>query len=179
VENVTDGTVLILEFLVPGEGDIPPTVDHIQEDLSGCGIGLQIEMMPARELLAPGPDGPVFGRQFDLALFAWAGGQYQRCQLFLTDEIPGRYPEYDKGWGGVNAPGYSNYLFDSTCRDLMMNPPDYEGNQLDLEQLVKTFQEDLPVLSLFFRRDVVVSRPDLELSGFGYVPILWNVEEIK
>jgi len=97
VEGLVDGTELRLHLLAPGEGDNSFTVSQIQEDLAGCGIGLDVEMLPASELLAPGPEGPVFGRQFDLALFAWATGPYQLCQLFLSDEIPGNYPEYKKG----------------------------------------------------------------------------------
>jgi peptide/nickel transport system substrate-binding protein len=179
VKNLVDGTELQLDFLTPGEGDIPLTVRRIQEDLADCGIALNIDMLPASELLASGPKGPVFGRQFDLALFAWAVGPYQRCQLFLSDEIPGNYPEYGKGWGGVNAAGYSNFAFDTNCRDLMMNPPDYEGGQFSLNRISELFTQDLPVLPLFFRRDVVISAPDLELSPSGYFPPFWDIEEIR
>ena len=179
VENLVNDTELRLDFLAPGEGDIPLTVSRIEEDLADCGIAININMVPASELLAPGPDGPVFGRQFDLALFAWAVGPYQHCQLFLSDEIPGNYPEYQKGWGGVNATGYSNYDFDSTCRELMMNPPDYEGNDFARDRISEIFTQDLPVLPLFFRRDLVISTPDLELSDSGYYPLFWDIEDIK
>ena len=179
VENVADQNELRLNLLAPGEGDIPQTVSRIQEDLAGCGIAVDAVMLPANELLAPGPDGPVFGRQFDLALFAWAVGPYQRCQLFLSNEIPGNYPEYGKGWGGVNATGYSNYAYDSTCQEIMMNLPDYEGSQFALERLSELFIQDLPVLPLFFRRDVVLSTPDVQISGSGYIPPLWDIEDFR
>ena len=179
VENLADDTELLLDFLAPGEGDHPITVNLIQEDLSKCGIGLNVEILPASELLAPGPDGPVFGRQFDLALFAWAVGPYQRCQLFLSDEIPGNYPEYAKGWGGVNAPGYSNYDFDTNCQEIMMNPPDYDGYQFAVERLLEVFIEEMPVLPLFFRRNLVISSPDVMPLPSGYFSPLWNIEEIR
>jgi peptide/nickel transport system substrate-binding protein len=179
MENHVDGTELRFDFMAPGEGDPPLTVSRIQEDLAGCGIGLDINMLPADELLAPGPEGPIFGRHFDLALFAWAVGPYQRCQLFLSDEIPGSYPEFEKGWGGVNATGYSSYVYDSTCRDLMMNPPDYDGGQFALERISEVFAQDLPVLPLFFRRDLVISTPDLDLTGSGYYPPFWDIEDIR
>jgi peptide/nickel transport system substrate-binding protein len=179
IEKLVDDTELRLGFLAPGEGDVPLTVSRIQEDLAGCGIVLDIQMMPASELLAPGPNGPVFGRQFDMALFAWAVGPYQRCQLFLADEIPGNYPEYHKGWGGVNATGYNNYDYDSLCRELMMNPPDYEGVDFARERISELFIKDLPVLPLFFRRDLVISTPDLGLSATDYSPLFWDIEDIK
>ncbi len=43
----------------------------IQESLGQCGIDVAVTALPADELYAPGPEGLVFGRQFDLTLIAW------------------------------------------------------------------------------------------------------------
>ena len=90
-----------------------------------CGIQLEILSQPAEQYLAAGPDGPVFGRQFDLAQFAWMTAVEPPCSLYLTNEIPGPYPDYPKGWGGVNASGYSNAQYDQACLDALYSLADH------------------------------------------------------
>ncbi len=178
INDVKDDTPFQLILLAAGVTDIPSSVLLIQQDLQYCGIEVQIEILPASELLAPGPEGPVFGRQFDLALFALAAGSYQYCRLFMTDEIPGIYPEYQKGWGGVNAPGFSSDDFDAACGLVLTNLPDSLAAQDAVERLISTFEDGLPVVPLFFRRQVILTRP--ELTGFenGTYDLLWNIESV-
>jgi peptide/nickel transport system substrate-binding protein len=178
INDVKDDTPFQLILLAAGVTDIPSSVLLIQQDLLYCGIEVQIEILPASELLAPGPEGPVFGRQFDLALFAWAAGSYQYCRLFMTDEIPGIYPEYQKGWGGVNAPGFSSDDFDAACGLVLTNLPDSLAAQDAVERLISTFEDGLPVVPLFYRRQVILTRP--ELTGFenGTYDLLWNIESV-
>jgi peptide/nickel transport system substrate-binding protein len=179
VDQIEDGTPLQFSLMAAGGEEIPLTVDLIREGLEGCGIGIDLVLQPAGSLLAPGPEGPIFGRKFDLAFFAWATGHYQPCRLFITDEIPGTYPEYPKGWGGVNAPGYSNQDYDLACRKVTTNLPDSGGSLQALEQLRTIFQEDLPALPLFFRNDIILANPDLEGFQSGIYPTLWNIEGIQ
>ncbi len=161
VAGIPWGTSLELSLLVPGvEGD-SPTAEMIKEQLGLCGIGVDIQYLPAAELLAPGPEGPIFGRQFDLALFAWTTGSYHLCQIFQTGEIPGQYPAYPKGWGGANPAGFSEQGFDQACQAILTNPPDSEESRQGIQDVQSIFQTDLPALPLFYRRDVLISRPGL------------------
>jgi len=179
VVGVQDGTALQLTLLASGTGETPLTVDLIRTGLSGCGIGVDIQLLPPAELLTPGPDGPIFGRKFDLAFFSWAPGHYQRCRLFTTDEIPGLYPEYSKGWGGVNATGYSNNDFDLACGLANTNLPDSTETRQAFDQIRAIFQADLPALSLFFRNNIIVATPDLEGLENGIYTQFWNIESIR
>ncbi len=178
ITDVKDGTLFQLTLLTAGVDEVPNSTQLIRDDLKSCGIEVEIELLPASELLAPGPEGPVFGRQFDLAIFAWAAGSYQLCQLFMTDEIPGLYPVYPKGWGGVNAPGFSSDDFDAACGLVLTNLPDSLVAQDAVERLISTFEDGLPVVPLFFRRQVILTRP--ELTGFenGTYDLLWNIESV-
>ncbi|MCJ7715513.1 MAG: ABC transporter substrate-binding protein [Anaerolineales bacterium] len=179
VEDIRDGTPFQLSLLTADLDGLPRSAELIQEDLKTCGIDVKVELLPASELLAPGPEGPIFGRQFDLALFAWATGNYHPCRLFLSDEIPGNYPVYPKGWGGVNAPGYSSDSFDAACDLILTSLPDSPGVQEAVERLTSLFEEDLPVLPLFFRRQIIVTGS--ELSGFenGIYDLFWNIEILQ
>ncbi|NQS91013.1 MAG: hypothetical protein HQ574_01275 [Chloroflexi bacterium] len=179
VEGIPDGRVLLFTLLAAETASPSTTVEIIQESLGSCGIGVDIQYLPASELLAPGPEGPVFGRDFDLAYFAWAAGSYQPCRLFLSDEIPGLYPEYPKGWGGVNAPGYSNQNFDLACRAVFTNLPDSVENLNALADIQSIFREELPALPLFFRKDLIIVHPDLTGIESGIFPLFWNVEAFE
>jgi len=179
VDSVQDGTALKLTLLASGTSEIPLTVELIRAGLRGCGFGVDVQLLPPVELLNPGPEGPIFGRKFDLALFSWAAGHYQRCRLFSADEIPGLYPEFPKGWGGVNATGYSNNDFDLACRIVNTNLPDSPETLLALEQLSSVYRTDLPALPLFFRNDIIVATPGLEGLENGIYSQFWNIESIR
>jgi peptide/nickel transport system substrate-binding protein len=178
VDGVLWGTTLSLSLQVPGGVGDSPTAEIIEDQLEGCGVDVEIEYLPAAELLSPGPEGPVFGRQFDLALFAWTTGSYHICQIFQTEEIPGMYPSYPKGWGGANLTGYSQNSFDQACQTILTSLPDSEESDQAIQEVQSIFEEDLPVLPLFFRHDVIISRPGLGGIGNGNSPLLVNIELI-
>lgn len=179
VVGVTDGTILEFTLLAAELDQIPDAVTLIQDGLGSCGIGVEVELLPAAELLAPGPDGPIFGRKFDLAYFAWAAGNYQPCRLFISDEIPGLYPSFPKGWGGVNAAGYSNENYDSACVEVLTTLPDSENYLGSLEEIRTIFREDLPALPLFFRREIIIAAPDLLGLENDTFPLFWNIEVVQ
>ena len=178
VPGVKEGTAFQLSLLVAGSEEIPLSAESIQKDLEVCGIEIQIDVLPADELLAPGPEGPIFGREFDLALFAWSTGPYHLCQLFISDEIPGIYPLYPKGWGGTNASGYNNQEFDAYCSVLLNNLPDSLETKEAVMRVQEIFTENLPVLPLFFRHQLILSRPGLVGFQSGNFQPLWNLEKI-
>ena len=179
VIGVADGTKLELILLAAEVDSLPAAVTVIRDGLGSCGIGVEVDMLPAAELLAPGPVGPIFGRKFDLAYFAWAAGNYQPCRLFISDEIPGLYPSYPKGWGGVNASGYSDEEFDFACVEVLTSLSDSDNYLNSLDEIREIFREDLPALPLFFRREIIIAGPGL--SGLGNDPysIFWNIEAIQ
>jgi peptide/nickel transport system substrate-binding protein len=179
VEGIPDGTQLQLTLLAADAQARSITLDHLQEGLENCGVGVEIQTMPAAVLLSAGPDGPVFGRNFDLAYFAWAAGNYQPCRLFISDEIPGIYPEQPKGWGGVNASGYSNQNFDRACQIVSTNLPDSDLAREAAVEVSEIFKSDLPVIPLFFRRDLIISRPEITGLENGYFDPLWNIEDLR
>ncbi len=179
VVGVVDGTNLEFTLLAAEADPLPTAVTVIQDGLGSCGIGVEVELLAPSELLAPGPDGPIFGRKFDLAYFAWAAGNYQPCRLFISDEIPGLYPSYPKGWGGVNAAGFSNERFDTACLDVFTTLSNSEGYSNSLEEIREIFREGLPALPLLFRREIIISSPEIVGLENDPFPILWNLEAIQ
>lgn len=161
VAGVPDGTAFEVEYLV--SSDTPSQTDAlaIQKMLGQCGILTKIVSKLPQEFLAPGPDGPVFGRKFDLAQFAWAGSFEPACNLYLTSEITGSYSEFPKGWGGMNASGYSNPQYDSACGNALFSLSDAPQHRPEHLQAQEIFSTELPALPLYLHYNVSVARPDL------------------
>jgi len=101
------------------------------------------------------------------------------CVLFLSAEIPGPYPAYSKGWGGANASGYSSDDFDAACGLVLSSLPDSDDVQYSIKSLRSIFEEDLPVLPLFFRRDIILTSPKLEGFQSGSFQPFWNIESVR
>ena len=178
VAGVPDGTNLAYTYKTLGGGERQLAAEMIRENLAGCGIQVNLEFDEREALFAPGPEGPVFGRRFEMAQFAWPIALQPACFLYTTSEIPGPYPQFPKGWGGANATGYSNPAFDDACRTGMRTLPDMPEYAQAQRQAQVTFAEDLPVIPLYVHLTWAAMRGDLcgiDLS----LPVensLWNLE---
>ncbi|HWQ83847.1 MAG TPA: peptide ABC transporter substrate-binding protein [Anaerolineales bacterium] len=181
VSRIVDGTPLAMELLASNEPEKQAAAAILQSSLAECGIQLDIRLVPLEELYSPGPEGPVFGRAFQLAQFNWSNSYEPPCFLYLSSEIPGPYPEYARGWGGANASGYRNPEYDTACR-LAMNSlpedPEYAANHLRAQEI---FATDLPAIPLYMRLKLVAGRPDLcEMQVVpGGSSALWNLESLN
>jgi peptide/nickel transport system substrate-binding protein len=161
VDGIPDGTAFTVQFLTADDAEHQAAAQLIQADLAKCGIQVNISAQPVQQYLAAGPDGPVFGRAFDLAQLAWATALEPPCSLYLSGEIPGPYPDYPLGWGGVNASGYSNAAYDQACLDATYALPDLPQYSQQHVQAEAIFADDLPALPLYWHYRLVVGRPDL------------------
>jgi peptide/nickel transport system substrate-binding protein len=141
---------------------------------------VEIVSQPFADYLASGPGGPVFGRKFDLAQFAWPAAGESLCRLYLSSQIPGPYPEFAQGWGGGNASGYNSPEFDQACQALLNSLPESESKHQALQQAQQLLLQDVPVIPLYWRFRLLLTRPDvcgLALDAQMLNP-LWNLEEV-
>jgi peptide/nickel transport system substrate-binding protein len=148
--------------------------------MAECGLEIALEYAPAGEYFADGPDGPLFGRRFDLGLFAWLTGVDPSCTLFQTSSITGPIEEGFGGWGNSNDLGWSNAAFDAACTQALGNLPgtaEYEEGHKEAQRI---FSQEVPILPIFLRLKVAAARPDV--LNFGVDPTenseLWNIFEI-
>jgi len=148
-------------------------VQIVKAYLADCGIRVSLETLLAWELFADGPEGPLFGRQFDLVETAWWFDNTPSCGHYLSSEIP------DKGhWHGDNATGYSNPEYDAVCQKALQalpGTPEYEKYHRQAQII---FSEELPSLPLFMWLRVAIVQPDV--LNFTLDPTarseLWNIE---
>ena len=193
VANVPDGTELRVAY-ESTEATLRQQVTQIlQASMAECGIAAEIQLYPASEWFADGPEGKLFGRRFDLGEFAWLTGVTPPCDLYQSRETPGdpagtwisiMNPEageqpFPSGWGGQSNTGFFNAEYDAVC-DLALTSlpgqPEYDQAHLDAQAM---FAEQLPVAPLFLRLKLAASRPDT--CNFIMDPTenseMWNIEE--
>lgn len=176
--GIADGTPFVVTLQTSDEPERQRLAGRIAESLAQCGIQVELASGPAEQVFAPGPDGSVFGRKFDLAQFAWPVSAMPACDLFMTRSIPGPYPQSPQGWGGANASGFSNPQFDQACQAALSSLPGQADYQAAHEQAQAVFADELPALPLFLRPAWVVTRTDfcgLEIEPAN-LDVYWNIE---
>lgn len=171
-----DGQPLTLTLLTADTENRRRIAQQLVADLAEIGVWLTLDVRPAREIFRDGPEGPVFGRRFDLVLYAWLSGHTPPCHFFLSEAIPG--PGND--WTGENVSGYSNPDFDTACRAALTTLDRGQARALHVEAQ-RLWTADLPALPLFFQVTAAMARP--EVVGYTLDPTqpseLWNLEEIN
>jgi peptide/nickel transport system substrate-binding protein len=144
-------------------------VEIFTASLAECGIGLNPIYETAADLYAQGPDGPLFGRKFDLAQYAIGVDTLEpQCSWFTTDQIPNE----ENNWVGVNVGGFSNTDFDAACQEALGSLPDEPG-YTSHQRAQELFAFDIPSIPLYMRLKVAAARNDF--CGFTLDPSSPNV----
>lgn len=162
VGNVFYNTELALNYYVTESELHASTTNVVVESLAQCGIKVTPTYLSVAEMYAGGPDGRVFGRNFDLAELAWSTGRQPPCFLFSSSEIPGAANNWlGTRYGGVNFSGFSNDEYDAACDLALSTGLDRELLLSQSNRMQQILMEELPALPLFFHVKAMVSRPDL------------------
>lgn len=180
IEGVRENEEFSIEILYAEHPQNTRVVELVSEQLAECGITAQPIALSVEELFTTGEDAPVFGRNFDLAYFAWQASPNPPCHLFLSEAIPGEDEErFPYKWGGWNATGWSNENYDAACRAARGSAPGMEvftDNQALAQEIMA---DQLPVIPFFTFQHAALARPDI--CGMQLDPtggMLWNIEQI-
>jgi peptide/nickel transport system substrate-binding protein len=176
VPGIVSGTPFSVTLLTTaGDPARGRTADILQQNLAECGIRMGTRYLPVETFYADGPDGPVFGRQFDLALFSWLNGLDAPCGLYLSAQIP----QQNNWWATSNNPGYDSETYDQACRsalEAVYGTGAYVQHHKGAQAIIS---RDLPVLPLYFVPKLLALRP--EVRGVSLDPSqqtsFWNIEE--
>ena len=180
IQGINNGTLFSFELLYPGYAENARVVEMVSNQLAACGIEAIPVPMTDEELFATGEDAPIFGRNFEMAYFAWQSAEQPPCQLFLGEAVPGADEEiFPYKWGGWNPTGWQNEAYDAACLAARGSAPginDYAANHALAQQILS---EELPVIPMYSYQHAAVARP--EVCGLQLDPtagLLWNIEEI-
>ena len=177
IPGMRDGTPFEVTFLTSAASSSAQQVARIvKAQLADCGVRVDVETLPAQEFLADGPEGPLFGRRFDLAESTWWFDVNPLCGRYLSSEIPG-----EGRWYGDNLTGYSNLDYDAFCQAALEALPGTSEYEEYHKQAQAIFSEELPAIPLFMGLRVAVARPNvLHFTLDSTAPSeLWNLETIE
>ncbi len=164
VTRVPPGTPLVLNYYTTAATQRHQVADILAQSLAQCGIGLNTFFQPASDFYLQGPQGPLFGRHFDLAEYAIGVNSLEPpCSWFTSSQVP----TDANHWVGTNISGYSNPKFDSACAKAsqsLSTDPEYNSHQ----EAQAMFASDLPAIPLYLRLKVAATRPDF--CGFTLDP---------
>lgn len=178
-EDQSSGTPFNVTLLGATGNELGEQVAGIfQENMAECGIEVELSFLHADVYFADGPEGPLFGRQFDLAAFPWLISIEPNCALYLSSQIPDLSNNWNRNYN--NETGFSNSRFDTACEaalEALPNTTEFEENH---QEALRIWSEQMPIIPLFMRLKVAASRPEVE--NFIVDPTqtseLWNLYEI-
>jgi peptide/nickel transport system substrate-binding protein len=174
VAGVPENTPLVVNYATTQAALRGSAAEILVGSMAKCGIQIKRSLQSAGDLFAPGPDGPLFGRNFDVAQFSWDIGQRSPCFLYTSSHIP----TAANHWVGENITGYSNPAFDTACQNALALLPGQTGYQEAQAKVQEIFANDLPVIPLYLDLQVAAVKPGL--CGLKMDPTtrsaLWNIE---
>lgn len=149
-----------------------------QESLAECMVEIEVTFLNSDQYFADGPDGPLFGRQFDLAAFPWLISDVPNCSLYLSSQIPGPSNGWNRNFN--NETGFTNSEFDAACNAALSALPGTSEYEQYHHEALRIWSEQMPIIPLFMRLKVAAARPSIE--NFVVDPTqrseLWNLYEI-
>jgi peptide/nickel transport system substrate-binding protein len=154
--------------------------EQVAANLMGCGIQASVQAVDPQLFFAAGPEGPLFGRQYDLAIFAWLIHTIPACETYDSLQIPGPLPDYPAGWAGNNVSGWQNDAFDAACEQALASLPGSDAYVQAHQEALRIFMEQLPSLPLLPRLKASLVRPEvLNFHLDSSEPSeLWNLFEL-
>jgi peptide/nickel transport system substrate-binding protein len=175
VPSIADGTPFQVMYHTTDDPLRLRTAELVQAQLRTCGIQTSLQTLPSDELFAPGPNGVLFGRHFDLAQFSWRATAIPVCDLFLSSQIPG-----DGDWSRPNVAGFIDGGYDAACQAALEALPGTANYAVAHTEAQRIFSEQIPGLPLFRHQRVTL----VHASVTGLTPTpsqrseLWNLEQV-
>jgi len=148
---------------------------YVAADLGNCGVKVKLQPMDARQLYASGPESPLLGRRFQMALIGWQVTVPQICGAWLSQRIP----SVDNRWIGENFSGFASPDYDRACLRAL-NAVDFEARTRALQEAQQILNDAAPSIFVAWRPFWFAARPDVE----GLIPdasapgALWNIEAV-
>jgi peptide/nickel transport system substrate-binding protein len=142
--------------------------------MQDIGVGVEVQYLSPEEIFSP--NGPLFLRQFELALFAWiATPDPAGLQLWSCAAVPSEA----NAWVGNNFAGWcmrdADYAVKlaATSLDSTVQATQYLAQQ-------QLFTRELPSLPLFQRLGVAIANENVTgIQPDAIAPITWNIAEWK
>lgn len=171
VAGVIDGTAFRITLLTSQSQADQELAALITHTLANLGIEVTAQALPLDQLYMPGPEGPLFGRKFDLALVSWQSDPVSNCATYMSKSIPSNANH----WIGTNLAGLQDEDFDRACAwNLVSFEPVSTSNSGErCAGICKIFLEQSPSVKAIDRVRLWVSNKTLQMESD------WTLEQIE
>jgi peptide/nickel transport system substrate-binding protein len=151
---------------------------HFSEDLAGCGIVVESQLVDSDRFFADGPEGLLFGRRFELGAFPWLISLEPNCALYLSTRVPAAENNWNRNFS--NNTGFSNPDYDAACLAAMAALPGTPAYAQFHSEAARIWMEQQPVIPLFLRLKVAAARPEVRQLSLDPTEDseLWNLYEL-
>ncbi len=171
---IPEGTPLELDlYATAGNLMRQDTTLLFQQNMENIGIQIDLEFMDSNVYFSDGPDGPLFGRRYDLGEFSWLTGVMPSVALYFCTQVPAE----ENRWAGQNQTGWCDPQYDRIGKEALNILERTDALPL-YHEAQKIFMENLPVIPLFARVKVMATKP--EVANFAPNPTVnsetWNME---
>jgi peptide/nickel transport system substrate-binding protein len=157
--------------LFTSEGPLRARIAELfKEDMQAIGIGIDLVTLSTTDLFAA--TGPLFQRQFELALYAWiATPDPGGLQLWGCLAVPSE----SNNWAGDNFAGWCFRDADRAIREAVTTLDAAKRQEAYLKQQ-QLWTQELPSLPLFQRVSATLNAPGISgIQPDALAPITWNV----
>ena len=171
VAGVLDGTAFKVTLLTSQSQADQEIAALLVSTLAGLGIEVSTQALPLDQLYAPGPEGTLFGRNFDLALVSWQSDQLNRCATYMSRAIPSAANH----WIGTNLAGLNNEAFDLACGANLVSfePTSHTNAGAGCVGLCALYLQQSPSVIVIDRINLWVSNKALQMESD------WTLEQIE
>jgi peptide/nickel transport system substrate-binding protein len=174
VANVPAGTPLALNYYTTPALQRRQVADILSQSMRACGVGVNVQFFSQDDLYAPGPEGLLFGRRFDLIEYAMSTDEVvPPCDWFVSSEMPNA----GNRWIGTNITGFKDPEYDAACHGAALALPGEPRYAEAYGEAQTVFADALPAIPLYHRLKVAAARADL--CHFDLDPSanpMWNIE---
>ena len=149
VRNVPAGTPLTLNYYSTPALQRRQVADILVAVAEGeCGVGATVQYYSQDDLYAPGPQGLLFGRRFDLIEYAMSTDDVEPpCDWFTSREMPSAANH----WVGTNVSGFKSPEYDAACHAASLALPGEPGYRKPYQQAQSIFATEMPAIPLYYR----------------------------
>jgi peptide/nickel transport system substrate-binding protein len=170
-----DGITLTFQLVTSDGNPIRQQIAGMfQNDMRAIGIDIQPLPVPSDQLF--GADGPLFQRQFDLALFGWIASPDPGGPLLWSCTA---VPSPENNWSGENFAGWCYRDANRAIREAVttLDPAQRKAAYARQQQL---WTQELPSLPLFQRLSLALIAPNVRgTQPDALAPITWNIASWK
>ncbi len=168
VPGIRGGTPLSFTYLTTAGYFHQAVIEQLQADWASCGAEVEVVYEDPFIISAVWPDGPVFGRSFDVVGWSWPDWISPLCEMFAGREVPSDENPY-----GSNASGFNDPEYNLACDMILLGLAGSEAYQQAVRETQEIFNAEVPALPLYLTPRVVAHVN--EMCGVHIDPLAFSV----